>query len=210
MVMKSELFPMLPLVPDDSPSWAVPAAPWPNLSIGYGHDVVIFREHLHRIMEDTTEQLVLFGFSRGTATVLNTLAAAQPNAGRIKGVILLGAFASAQDVIAFRRKERWLWACLWPIVAFIQEKMYGPAALDPANAPITNVAHIPSGIPIYIVASQGDRDVPYTSAVKLHAALCAAGKNAALITLKNTPHEMATATGEDRATLERVFAEVYA
>ncbi len=211
MVMNSRLFSLLPLVPDDSPSWASPAAPWPALSIGYGADVSIFQTDLERVLESTANPLVLFGFSRGTATVLNTLARMGDKklTGRIKGVILLGAFASAGQVIDFRIKSNWLWRWAWPVICHVMLGMYGPEAVNPDNAPIASVSDVPSNIPITIVASLADRDVPYASAVDLYEALRTAGKNAVLVTLKNTPHEMATAEGEDRRVLEDLFARVY-
>jgi hypothetical protein len=154
------LLPRLPLLPGTL--MAVPCVPF---DLGGKLDGKAYAEHVE-VLARTGNDLVLFGTSRGGATVFNALVQlrAQPDweiriRPHIKAVVLFGAFGRAADA-AYHRFPA-------PIarMALALYRKFG--TYDPQWDPLALAREFPSGLRVVVVAARADPVVPSTTSKEL-------------------------------------------
>ena len=140
-----------------------------NMAMGYGIDIQTLK---HQI--DCDQEYILYGVSRGGATIINYLADYNPK--NIAGIILDAAPADVVDSIDFwqhaigylfapdRATQETIFHSLFPAY---------PKNSIPSVQAIANISN--KKLPVFIVNSQDDARVPIASAWELYIAFLQAG-----------------------------------
>jgi len=156
-----------------------------KLNFGQNADMQIFanlyERHIINITKDypkLSNEVVLFGVSRGAATILNFIS--ENNLSEVKAIVCESCFDSIPSLLSYRFPFLQKIALRF-IETFTMFKKDGPS-------PIVSVNKIPE-IPILLITSLKDEIVPFQCVVNLYIALKNSGhKNTYLLILKNSTH----------------------
>jgi len=133
---------------------------------------------------DNSQGVVLFGLSRGAATVINFAGKKQPT--NVKAIIVESPFAHIDDIIS----NMLSYGLSYVLPTNTIMKAIYPLYNRNAEQPINFVTKIDKSIPILFICSEGDQLIPYTSTLRLYEALSAQGGriNVSLLTLQQGGH----------------------
>lgn len=149
-------------------------------ALGQKPDIDVLNYHFTKVF-DNQEPVVLFGVSRGAATVINFVGSHKP--AQVKALILESPFAHVDDVINN------MTAAAQVLPTNLIMKAVFPAYNPKGEQPIKLINQIPQDIPIAFICSKEDALVPYTSTERLYKALIAAGRrNVYLLVLPKGKH----------------------
>lgn len=149
--------------------------------IGQKDDV----ERLERVVQAQTKRVVLFGESRGAATILNYLGNPFCPVDTIKAVVLDSPFDTLPNVIQHRLRGWYLDRIIAPSTAeslLSHCTNYKSDGLQPLNA-VSKIALKDRHIPILFIASKEDKFVPPASSLRLYAGLREQGHDEAHVLL---------------------------
>ncbi|MBY0110376.1 MAG: prolyl oligopeptidase family serine peptidase [Candidatus Babeliaceae bacterium] len=142
-----------------------------NSCIGQSADV----DRLAHEVNKYDEPVVLFGESRGAATIINYLASKHATSGRVVAAVLDSPFDRLKSVLALRLKLLGLQRLLSPesierLVPYICLK-YKPHGAQP----IESIEKINPTIPLMLIASTQDDIVPHACSIELYKKLLKQG-----------------------------------
>lgn len=150
---------------------SIPCSQWPRYDIGSEADAEKFAKIAAARIRSQDKPVVLFGSSRGSATVFNALVLLQQEKDweavlkpRIAFVVCAGTYATVDDAIShrvwrpFRKLVAWIYSRRW--LGFVWNS-------DEPFSPLRNTPLLPSGIPIAFIAAENDENVPVTSTRRL-------------------------------------------
>jgi acetyl esterase/lipase len=152
-------------------------------------------------LADTRDQVVLVGHSRGCSTVFNALTATgdldnlESYLSRIRAVILLNPFSSAQDAIRHHYFVPRFMAT--PIIWFYQHV----ASYNPAWDPINRIDLLPKELCYFVSYAKDDSIVPASSTRRLIRAMRAAGHSVEVLELNTNQHHFIYAPPGERLKL---------
>lgn len=177
-----------------------------NLNIGQEDDIRLgktqYDNHIGHVATDETKkhQMILYGTSRGAATLFNIVARFQPQ--EVKALVCEGMF----DSIANIKKETHslLGRSKLSLLSLTNYKPDGIAPLDVVDA-------IPHNLPILLITSYKDFTVPWQCTFNMYQQLRNTGHlNAHILILKQSPHPRYTYHNkEDRDTYQAVVHAFY-
>lgn len=157
-----------------------------KINFGQDLDILSFKNNyqlqmlnLNNNFQDYKKNIVLYGFSRGAATIFNFVAMHKPK--EVKALICEGIFDSIPNILShnFKYSHHIMLKMLENLTCF---KING-------IAPIKCVNEIPLDLPILFIASYEDFIVPYQSILNLYKRLWQLGhKKVHIIILKNSGH----------------------
>ena len=171
-----------------------------NYNLGGGEDGSIYARHVVSLIDsNSTDPFVLMGHSRGASTVINALTfLSQRNdwakriLPRIRAVLLLNPFASAQDAIRHHHLvPRFLQR---PLLWLYTNVAYYRSEFDPVN----RIRLLPHGITYYVSCATTDAIIPPWSTHGLVIAMQQAGHTVNLIDLNTDAHHFIYAPRSER------------
>lgn len=146
---------------------------WRQFNLGQSKDMQTFGDALqsHRAQFPDLP-IVLYGVSRGAATVVNFVASATPEQLKdVVGIVLEGCPDSLRSII----QDKLSWLCYWPlggmvakVVSLVErcwELVTSYSSTGPS--PLDNIDKIPEHIPVLLVTSLGDKLVPLACTQRL-------------------------------------------
>jgi alpha-beta hydrolase superfamily lysophospholipase len=136
-----------------------------EVNLGQEQDVATVEKEFEKI-KGTQDKVVLFGVSRGAATLVNFLGKCP--CPEVKAVILESPFDHVQSVIEFK----YYVSAVHALVPMFFAK-YNPHGMQP----ITSAPTIRTDVPILIICSEQDSLIPCSSSIALYRALKKAGNN---------------------------------
>lgn len=151
-----------------------------NINIAQDKDIECLYNTYHRHCDMYADSdIIAYGVSRGAAATFNFLSQYKPE--RVKAAVLEGVFDSLSHVID---KKFWFAPNLAKIL-LSKITSYNQHGINP----IDNVAKISKELPILLVTSLKDADVPYQCTINLYCNLLDAGhKKVHILILKNSSH----------------------
>lgn len=157
---------------------------------------------VHKTGHDLQSRVVLYGVSRGAATVFDFIALKQPK--DVVAAVVEGIYDDVNNVLNFR------------FSTISRKVMYGvlkglTSWQKAGISPISLVDKIPQSLPLLFITSRADRSVPSTSTLNLYRALRATGHKAAhLLILERSAHpRYMLDDADDRATYQEVVHAFY-
>lgn len=161
-----------------------------NSAIGQLNDVKKLAEQIDQINSDN---IILFGESRGASTIINYLGSQIAKPSKIKAVILDSPFDELINVISFKLKNLHLSRFLKP--KFVERcfssisKNYTLEGLQPINT----IKNVSKEIPVLFICSKEDSLIPWTSSLELYKCLIRSGhKRVHILTLAHGNHAFLT------------------
>lgn len=147
------------------------SSPWPLLDIGGEHDAQRYAMRAASYIRTSDAPVVLFGMSRGSATVFNALTVLREQSDwetklrpKIALVVCAGTFATVDDVLEHRFPTLLGKFIAW----FCSQRHFGYGwSRDEPWAPVKRVSKLPGGVPIAFIAAEKDRNVPVTTTRRL-------------------------------------------
>ncbi len=173
-----------------------------QFNIGQDLDIDIYSKQYDQCCsKNEQKEIVLYGTSRGAATVFNFIATEYKNKSdkRVKAIVLEGCFDAVRNVTTFETLIR-----LLP-----RYKRYGKAPIDLVDDFVTVCNE--NGIAVLAVTSEIDTIVPYKNTMRLCDALLEKGlKDFYVLKLENSGHRDYTCdNGEDMQRYQKVVHAFY-
>lgn len=155
-----------------------------KINFGQELDVMNFKynyeNHLLRLNDNYknyNKNVILYGFSRGAATIFNFMAVHKPL--QVKALVCEGIFDSVPNILQLRFKNT------YKIMLKILEKF--TSFKTNSISPISSVNEIPLNLPILFISSYSDYIVSYKSTYNLYKTLRELGHNKVHILILKKP-----------------------
>ncbi len=144
--------------------------------LGQADDVAVIAKQV----DAARKKVVLFGESRGASAIANFIGkASEEQLKKIQAVVLDSPFSSLEDVLDHRIKRFHLSCCVTAkgLEKWLAKRVltkYEPAGMQPINS-LENPSDTLKDIPILLICSKKDTEVPYTSSEKIYKQLKESG-----------------------------------
>lgn len=149
-------------------------------ALGQKPDIDVLEAQYNQLPKDGGK-VILYGVSRGAATVINFMGARKPNT--VAAVILESPFTHIDDVIHN------MTAVSYVLPTNLIMKAVFPSFSPKGAQPTQFITQIPKDTPIALICSKKDKLVPYTSTEKLYRQLLASGRrHVYLLVLEDGQH----------------------
>ncbi len=158
-----------------------------KINLAQEKDIALYKNSIQDLIDqsDTEKKVILYGVSRGSATVFNTFAQLEQenNTGNIAAVICEGIFDSVPNIAKHSN--------LFNKIQTYALMYSGLTQFDRNGiSPLSQVQHIKSQTPIALITSVADRMVPCQCTINLYNALKKQGCNVHILILKNSAHPL--------------------
>jgi hypothetical protein len=169
----------------DGHSVAAHAVRLSKICIGQDNDINSHKLKYEKFIQTFPDKpLILYGVSRGTAATFNSVAMNGYDLNKIKLIVLEGAIDSIEHVLSERSIVGKLPQGLVNFFLALFTS-YDPDGLQP----IENINNFPENVPVVLITSEVDAEVPCVCTKALAEALNVRGKNPVhLLVLKNSRH----------------------
>lgn len=188
------------------PSISAHAMDFFKLNFGQERDIDECSSKIELAEQAGIETKILFGASRGAATIFN--AHAQNNYKNIKMIILEGCFDTVEHVVEYRAPAI-LKKIALPYLFLRFISLVTEYKLDGTN-PLKNIEQFPKDVPVVFITSQVDKNVPMECTLKVVEELRKVRNNVHLLILEESGHNhYALGNGEDQIRYLKFMHQLY-